>query len=58
MHLLFWIVGSIYVVGFAFVLFMEVTMGPVTFPLALVRALVWPLYVFFGIPGGQRLPMD
>ena len=58
MNALFWVVGSVYVIGFAFVLFMEATAGPVMFGLAMARALVWPFYLLTGIPNGRRLPID
>lgn len=58
MKALLWVAVSIYLIGFAFVFSIEIMAGPVTFGLALVRALVWPLYLFFGIPKGVRLPMD
>lgn len=43
-----YVIGAVYVLGFVFVLWIGITMGPVTFGLALVRALVWPLYLFWG----------
>lgn len=58
MTMLIWTVGTVYVLGFVFVFAMEVTAGPVTLGLALLRATVWPLYLVTGIPTGNRLPMD
>lgn len=53
-----WAFGAIYILGFAAVLWFNLNLGPITFGLALFRAVVWPLYVFTGIPVGQSLPMD
>lgn len=58
MALWVWTFGVVYVLGFAFVLWIGISMGPVTFELALLRAAVWPLYLLFGIPAGRHLPMD
>lgn len=58
MKALLWTVVSVYLVGFAFVLVIEMAAGPVTPGLALLRAVVWPLYVTAGIPKGVRARMD
>ena len=49
---------AVYLLGFAAVLWMSVVAMPGTFGLVLWRALLWPLFLFFGIPRGRRLPMD
>lgn len=58
MALWVWAFGTVYVLGFVFVLWIGISMGPVTFGLALLRALVWPWYLVFGTPAGTTLPMD
>lgn len=51
-------IASAYVIPLLLVFFMEAAAGPVTLPLAALRAIVWPLYVVTGIPRGVRAPMD
>lgn len=53
-----WTLIGVYVVGFAFFLFVELASGPVTPALALVRAAVWPIYWVTGWPHGTPLRMD
>ncbi len=53
-----WTFGVLYLIGFALVFSMEVAVGPVTPGLALLRAIVWPLYIATGIPKGERSRMD
>lgn len=49
----------IYALGFGAVLFIERWDGtPATWGLSLARAVLWPLYLFTGIPKGTRYPMD
>lgn len=43
---------GVYFVGFLLVLVANLMVGPVTLTLALLRAGLWPLWVFFGIPHG------
>lgn len=54
-HALLWTAIGVYLLGFAAVLCVNVFAGPVTLGLALLRAVVWPLWVATGIPEGQRL---
>lgn len=58
MRILIWSLVGLYVFGFVTVLFLNLNIGPVTPGLALVRAVVWPLWVTTGRPAGERLPMD
>lgn len=58
MKIVIWSLLSIYLIGFAFVLVVEVGSGPVTLGLSLVRASVWPIYITTGWPKGQRARMD
>jgi hypothetical protein len=54
-----WWAGIAYVVVFVLVLAMHVlALQMVTFPLALLRALVWPVWMITGWPNGSPLPMD
>lgn len=54
----FWLLFWIYLAGFAFFFWIELTVGPVTPGLALLRALVWPIFWLTGWPHGQHLRMD
>jgi hypothetical protein len=47
----------VYVLGFLGVFAINI-MCPVTPGLAYARALVWPVYILFGWPEGEREPMD
>jgi threonine/homoserine efflux transporter RhtA len=53
MKIMWWVL-AIYMIGFLPILVMEMTVGPVTPGLALLRAVVWPLYVTTGRPQGVR----
>lgn len=53
----YWIVGAIYVVCGAFIFLMHTQM-PVTFGLALLRSILWPIWIFTGWPSGSPLPRD
>lgn len=55
----FWIITTVsmavYMIGFVGVMWMHIAMeAPVTFGLIMLRSLLWPLYLFFGIPKGRR----
>jgi hypothetical protein len=54
MKIAFWIIAAVYVPGFAFFLWINLMSGPVTPTLALLRALVWPIWWATGWPHGQR----
>lgn len=58
MRILIWSLVGLYLFGFGTVLVLGLNIGPVTPGLALLRAIVWPLYVTTGRPRGERLPMD
>ena len=45
----------VYMLGFAGVLFINISVGPVTFGLSVFRAAVWPVWVLTGRPKGQPL---
>lgn len=50
---------GIYLVGFVFFFWIELTVGPVTPALAFLRALVWPIFWATGWPhGAPTLPID
>jgi uncharacterized membrane protein YozB (DUF420 family) len=49
---------AVYVSGFTFVLWFNLNLGMISIPLALLRAVVWPLYVTTGRPHGRQMPMD
>lgn len=51
------IVVGIYVAGAVLAFIININIGPVTPGLALLRALLWPLWLA-GMIRGQRLPMD
>ena len=40
------------------VVFVIHTQMPVTFGLAVLRSIFWPMWVLFGVPHGAPLPMD
>lgn len=46
---------ALYVVGFVAVLWLNLLIGPPTFSLCLVRALVWPVWIATGWPHGVPL---
>lgn len=53
------IVVFIYSMGFGATLFVERWVGtPATWPLSLLRAVLWWLYLLTGIPRGRRYPVD
>lgn len=52
------IAAGIYVLGFLLFFFMELTVGPVTPGLALLRAAVWPIFWATGWPHGSPTIMD
>lgn len=52
------LVAVVYVVGFIAVLWFNLMIGPLTFGLCLLRALVWPVWVTTGYPHGAPLMMD
>lgn len=47
-------VGIIYVLGFIFFFGFNLAIGPVTPTLALVRGVLWPVWVTTGHPRGVR----
>lgn len=47
-----------YAVGFLAVLLLNLAIGPVTVPLAILRAAVWPIFLLTGWPYGKPLTMD
>lgn len=48
-----------YAPGFLAVLLLHVVaLQMVTFPLAVLRSVAWPLWIAFGWPHGTPLPMD
>jgi hypothetical protein len=51
---IWWIAGGIYTAGFLLVLVVNVMSGPVTVPLSIARAAVWPVWVATGHPEGVR----
>ncbi|WP_291869620.1 hypothetical protein [Bradyrhizobium sp.] len=51
------IVASIYGVAAILAFFFNMSIGPVTLGLALLRGALWPLWLM-GFIQGQRLPMD
>jgi hypothetical protein len=53
-----WTLIGIYIIGFLFFFWMELMVGPVTPALALMRAVVWPVYWATGWPHGTPLRMD
>lgn len=56
---LLWILGSVYLLGFTVTLYFHITeLQMVTPSLALVRSLVWPIYLFTGWPHGVPLTVD
>jgi len=52
-----WIAVAIYLGIAALVLIFNLSIGPVTFGLALMRGLLWPLTLMGMIPG-ERMRMD
>lgn len=50
-----WMIVVIYGVGFAFTLALNLAIGPVTFGLCLLRALVWPIWIATKWPQGVRM---
>ena len=50
--------AAIYAAGFFLVFSFEVSIGPVTPGLAVLRAAVWPVYAATGWPRGQTARMD
>ena len=53
-----WWIGTlivIYIIGFVAALALNLTSGPLTFSLCLLRALVWPIWVATGWPQGVRM---
>lgn len=54
----YWWVLLVYTVGFALTLFVNMMVGPLTFELCLVRALIWPWWLVTGQPRGVPLTMD
>lgn len=57
MRMIFMIATAIYLLGGVGVFAMHTQM-PVTFGLALLRSVAWPVWVVLGIPAGSPLPMD
>lgn len=53
-----WTLVGVYSVGFTLFLSLELMVGPVTPGLALLRAVVWPIFWATGWPHGVPLPMD
>lgn len=54
-----WTLIGIYFFGFLFTIVTHaLLLQMVTFPLALLRSIVWPIYVLTGWPGGSPLTMD
>lgn len=49
---------AFYLVGFVGVTWIEALAGPVTVPLAVLRGLMWPVYVTTGRPQGVRMTTD
>lgn len=54
MKMFLYFVISFYAAGFLLIFGVNVASGPVTVPLAFVRAVVWPWWVATGRPYGQR----
>lgn len=52
--IIFWI----YLAGFAAIFAINICVGPVTLGLALLRALVWPIWWLTGLPHGAPMTMD
>lgn len=48
-----WLIG-IYTAGFIGVFILNASIGPVTLGLALLRAVIWPVWVATGRPQGYR----
>lgn len=53
-----WTILLVYVIGFLFVLFVNLLSGPITPGLALLRAVFWFIWIPTGWPHGTPLPMD
>jgi hypothetical protein len=53
-----WTLIVTYLIGFVLVFWLNLSIGPVTPGLALLRALQWPRWVATGHPHGTTLPMD
>ncbi len=51
---IFRVIATVYSIGFALVLWVELASGPVTPALAFSRAVAWPIYITTGIPKGYR----
>lgn len=53
------VLAAIYLAGFLLTLVVNLApLGMVTFGLALLRSLVWPIWITTGWPRGEPLPMD
>lgn len=57
MAIIAWCAPVVWFAGFLLIFAMHTQM-PVTFGLALLRSLVWPIWIVTGWPHGSPLPMD
>lgn len=52
-------IAAVYLVGFLLILILTLIAAPnVTFALALLRALLWPVFITTGHPQGAPMTMD
>ena len=55
----YWWLILAYIAGFCLVFLLHTfALQMVTFPLALLRSILWPLWLTTGLPHGRSLPMD
>lgn len=55
--MIWWLVGVAYGIVVVGAMYINSQL-PVTLPLALLRSIVWPIWLTTGWPHGQRMPMD